>query len=350
MIAVKVVDRQGQCATFSAESGQRLLQAGLAAGVGLPHECATGTCGSCKATVVKGDVRRLWPEAPGAKALRSANETLLCQSAADGPVELSLRANFIPPYEPAPRETKGELSLVRELTPEVALFSIALHDPMAWQPGQFVLVSGLGIEGARGYSMTREVADPNRIDLLIRKDPAGRFSTALFDDLERSHEVTVFGPLGRATFSCDEGRPFIAMAGGSGIAGILAILDHAMNGGHFSKHQSKLFFGLRDAATSYLLDEISAAVAASQSNLAVTVAFSNEACSPEFAASYPNINFANGFVHDVVRAAMQSGAVPADTNPIFFVAGPPVMVNATMRMLVTECKVSPAEIRYDRFG
>ncbi len=47
---------------------------------------------------------------------------------------------------------------------------------------------------------------------------------------------------------------------------------------------------------------------------------------------------------------MLGGAVPADANPVFFVAGPPVMVNATMRMLVAECKVSPAEIRYDRFG
>lgn len=349
MTAVKIVDRKGDCATFSAASGQRLLQAGLASGVGLPHECATGTCGSCKATVIKGEVHRLWPEAPGAKAIRNANETLLCQSAADGPVELALRANFIPPYDPAPREIKGRLSLDRVLTPDVALFSIALDSPMSWQPGQFVLVSGLGIDGARAYSMTREAADTGRIDLLIRKDPAGKFSTTLFDDLSRSHDVTVFGPLGRATFACGEERPFIAMAGGSGIAGILAILDHAVNGGHFGRHQSKLFFGLRDAASSYLLDEISAAVAASQGNLAATVAFSNEACGAEFAARYPSIRFVDGFVHDVVRAAMQEGAA-AGANPVFFVAGPPVMVNAAMRMLVTECKVSPAEIRYDRFG
>ncbi len=276
MIPVKIVDRKGDCTTFSAASGQRLLQAGLASGVGLPHECATGTCGSCKAVVVSGEVERLWPEAPGAKAFRNANETLLCQSAAVGPVELSLRATFIPPYDLLPQEMKGELSLVRMLTPDVALFSIELEKRVSWKPGQFVVVSGFGIKGGRAYSMTRDASDQNRIDLLIRRDPAGMFSTALFDGLSRSHEVRVFGPLGRATFSCDEERPFVAMAGGSGIAGILAILDHALNGGHFLRHQSKLFFGLRDAASSYLLDEISAAVAASQGKLAATVAFSNE--------------------------------------------------------------------------
>lgn len=350
MIAVRIVDRRGDRATFSATSGQRLLQAGLASGAGLPHECATGTCGSCKAVVIKGEVRHLWPQAPGAKAFRNANETLLCQCAADGPVELSLRATFIPPYDPPPRETKGRLSLDRALTPEVALFSIALDASMSWRPGQFLLVSGLGIDGARAYSMTRDASDESRIDLLIRKDPAGRFSTALFDDLSRSHEVTVFGPLGRATFACDEDRPFIAMAGGSGIAGILAILDHAAKGGHFGRHRSKLFFGLRDAGSSYLLDEISAAIADSQRRLAATVAFSNESCGADFAARYPHIHFVDGFVHDVVRAALLEGAVPAGANPVFFVAGPPVMVNAAMRMLVTECRISPTEIRYDRFG
>ena len=65
MITVSVSDRAGASAAYHVRPGERLLHAGLAAGIGLPYECATGTCGSCKATVLEGSVRTLWDEAPG---------------------------------------------------------------------------------------------------------------------------------------------------------------------------------------------------------------------------------------------------------------------------------------------
>lgn len=353
MIPVAISDRNGERASFSAAQGQRLLQAGLAVGLGLPHECASGTCGNCKATLLSGDVRRLWPQAPGARVCRDPAEFLLCQTAADGPVEFALRSLFIAPYAHAPAEMGGTISCTRALTPEIATFRVTLDQPMPYSPGQFVLLSGLGVDGPRAYSMTQHEPGAMHLDLLIRKDASGAFTQALFDNLAASHEVRVFGPLGRATFACDEDRPFIAMAGGSGIAGILSILHHAEAADHFAKHSSHVFFGLRDSASSYLLEELSAAVARSQGKLAVTIAFSTAPCGEEFAGAYPFLNFTDGFVHDVVRARLlDDGAagLRAAQKPVWFVAGPPVMVNATMRVLITEGKISPMEIRYDRFG
>ena len=37
---------------FDAQPGERVLYAGLRAGIDLPYECATGTCGTCKAKLV----------------------------------------------------------------------------------------------------------------------------------------------------------------------------------------------------------------------------------------------------------------------------------------------------------
>jgi toluene monooxygenase electron transfer component len=34
---------------FEVEQGARMLYAGLAAGISLPYECGSGTCGTCKA-------------------------------------------------------------------------------------------------------------------------------------------------------------------------------------------------------------------------------------------------------------------------------------------------------------
>ncbi|WP_029584222.1 2Fe-2S iron-sulfur cluster binding domain-containing protein [Bradyrhizobium sp. URHD0069] len=353
MITIDISDKNGVLASFPAASGQRLLQAGLAAGLGLPHECATGTCGNCKATVVSGEVRRLWPNAPGAKVCRNPAETLLCQSAADGPVALTLRAAFTPPCDPPCAVMRGTLSRTRVLTPEISSFTVTLDDPIAYKPGQFVLISGLDVNGPRAYSMTEHQPQKSELSFLIRKDPAGAFTGALFNDSSTSHEVSVFGPLGRATFSSDEDRPFIAIAGGSGIAGVLAILDHALAKDHFEKHPSHIFFGLRDAESGYLLDELSSAVVRSERRLRVTVAFSNVPCSAELAARYPSLDFAGGFVHDVVRASFDAGSssgLAQMKSPLFFVAGPPIMVNATLRVLVAERRISPTEIRYDRFG
>lgn len=353
MIPVTISDRNGSRATFSAAREQRLLQAGLAAGLGLPHECASGTCGNCKATLLSGEVRRLWPQAPGARVCRDPADVLLCQTAALDAVEFELRTPFIASYADPCVEQRGRVSCTRVLTPEIAMFSVELERPISYQPGQFVLLSGLGVEGPRAYSMTCHTPGSKQLDLLIRKDAGGVFTSALFDDLPAIREVRVFGPLGRATFTSGEDRPLIAMAGGSGIAGILAILRHAEAASHFNKQPSQLFFGLRDAESSYLLEELSAMANRSEGQLAVTIAFSNVPCSADFSARYPALRFTSGFVHDVVRTHLLEGAQRepnALKKPVWFVAGPPAMVNATMRVLITEGRISPMEIRYDRFG
>ena len=67
----------GTSRRLESRSGERLLHAGLRQGVGLPYECASGTCGSCKATLVSGQIEDHWPEAPGRKHLRNPAEFLL---------------------------------------------------------------------------------------------------------------------------------------------------------------------------------------------------------------------------------------------------------------------------------
>src|SRR5262245_66134369 len=67
---------------FACEPGEKILHAGLRSGVELPYECATGTCGTCKATLLGGVVESEWPEAPGGRYLKSAAELLMWQSEA----------------------------------------------------------------------------------------------------------------------------------------------------------------------------------------------------------------------------------------------------------------------------
>ena len=77
-----VVTARNGTRDFECDPGEKILLAGLRSGVELPYECATGTCGTCKAKLVSGRTESAWPDAPGGRYLKSAGEFLMCQSVA----------------------------------------------------------------------------------------------------------------------------------------------------------------------------------------------------------------------------------------------------------------------------
>jgi toluene monooxygenase electron transfer component len=73
------VNARNRAFQFDTAPGVRVLQAGLAAGINLPYECGTGTCGTCKARLITGEVEDAWPEAGGRKYLKQPGEVLMCK-------------------------------------------------------------------------------------------------------------------------------------------------------------------------------------------------------------------------------------------------------------------------------
>jgi toluene monooxygenase electron transfer component len=233
------------------------------------------------------------------------------------------------------------------LTADVGRFEIDLGRPLGYDAGQFVLVEMEGCAGPRAYSMTRASDGTGSLGLLIRRFEGGEFTERLFAPSFEACRVSVVGPLGRAVFGADEARPFVALAGGSGIAGMLGILDAAAACGQFARHRNAVVFGVRDARAAYLLDELDAMASSAGEGLCVVVAFSDMAPDAESRIRFPHLRFASGFVHEVA-AQLPEGLIGPDT--VHFVAGPPLMVDATLRWLVLDRKVPTTEIRYDRFG
>ena len=62
MIKIRI---KGHEESFHSNGDDSLLRAGLRAGFGLPYECSTGSCGTCKFELLDGEVADLWPDAPG---------------------------------------------------------------------------------------------------------------------------------------------------------------------------------------------------------------------------------------------------------------------------------------------
>src|SRR3954452_16953880 len=92
-------------AAFAAEPREPLLYAALRAGVAVPYECATGTCGTCKARRITGVIINDWAEAPGTAYLKpERDEVLLCQTRALSPCSFEIpgSANLAVSRRPQP--------------------------------------------------------------------------------------------------------------------------------------------------------------------------------------------------------------------------------------------------------
>lgn len=337
---------------FESDDDETLLYAGLRQGVELPYECATGTCGTCRARVHEGEAEMIWEEAPGVSYIkREKNEILMCRAKAKGSCTLRVPAQVTesdggPNGASLPAYCQGELRNYQRLTHDVVQFEVALEGPMSFAAGQFALLEADAVVGNRAYSMVNYATRTDTLVFVVKRKPEGKFSDWLFDNDVTGTTLKVFGPLGRATFDPAEGKNVICIAGGSGIAGMMAIIEHGCQSGHFADHKGYIFFGVRTEKDTFYLDEFSAQVARYPDNLEVTIALSDEEDTSAIAARYPNLRFATGFVHSVASERM----VGKYDNMVAYVAGPPPMVDGALRMLVLEAKLPGTDIRYDKFS
>jgi toluene monooxygenase electron transfer component len=328
---------------FHGSPGERLLHAGLRAGVDLPYECASGTCGTCKARLVAGEIEDLWCEAPARKHLRGPDEFLLCQCAAKSDCRIEVRASRA--SVPAFRPDAGEAVVVdsRRLAPGVLAFAVELDRPIDFQAGQFVGLQFSAAPGFRSYSMVNHGRQVKRLEFVVKRKPDGRLTPWLLDHGIVGDRVQWYGPLGRAVFEPGCGQEILCIAGGTGIAGMMSILRCATDAGHFGTHRGRVFFGVRTLRDAFYLAELEALAGASGGALEVTVALSEEGPPAECAAIHPRLAFRRGFVHDVAKAA-----VGARYEGIAYLAGPPPAVDASLRVLLA-ARVPARNIRFDKF-
>lgn len=331
---------------FDARPGEQVLYAGLSAGIDLPYECATGTCGTCKAKLVAGRVHDGWPAAPGKKYLKpGSGEFLMCQCTAEDAVTLEV-SKFVYAMEPgacAPEACTGVLRGPQRLAHDVIAFGIELEDPCDFDAGQFVLLSAPGVPGYRAYSMVNFERGARRLDFVIKRKPDGGFSQWLFEQSRDGVRLDVFGPLGKATFDPALGKNILCIAGGSGIAGMMSILARASGARYFDSHRGWVFFGVRTMADAFFLRELSDS---RTGNLGITVALSEEDVSEKARQQWPALVFERGLVHEVTKNAMAGKY----RNVRAYVAGPPPAVDAAIRMLLLEAKLTTDNIRYDKFS
>jgi toluene monooxygenase electron transfer component len=335
---------------FESQAGDPILYSGLEQGIDLPYECATGTCGSCKVKRISGQFQCTWPESPGRKHLKSDDEFLMCQCVAVSDLQIEVRSKLKEPkqIESRPKWLSGVTIASAVVAPDVITISLRLDEAIHFLPGQFMVLEFEGIRGGRAWSMTNSAKTTDLVDFVIKKKPGGLLSDFLFAKSSLlGLKVKAFGPIGKATYTSDFQRNLICIAGGTGIAGMMSILDEYISGGAYQKYNAEVFFGVRTARDLFFASEFSHLVEQANGALKVVVAFSEEAATPEFMQLHPKLNFDQGFVHEVAWRQIEGQVKP---HTAAYLAGPPPLVDGALRILLLKARIPAAEIFYDKFG
>ena len=220
-----------------------VLDSALAAGVRLPHNCRGGICGTCRATVLSGSleddssVQLALTEKERAQGVR-----LLCQARPTADA-VEIRPHAPLPRQPVRKDAGPQAHLCeavanRPITPRVRELVFALPNTarLVYQAGMNMEIAVPGVAPPRTYSLLDAPGpDCMPVDglvrfLVARQDP-GAASAWLHDTLRPGMVVSLKGPFG--TFALPENvpGPVLGLAGGTGIAPVLAVVEEALGGG-----------------------------------------------------------------------------------------------------------------------
>lgn len=222
-----------------------LLDAALRAGVPYPHGCRTGECGACKSRLISGEVRHS-PCDPNALSSdeRQAGLILPCRAHAKTDVVLSWK---IKEASASPIRLKARINCVERAAADVVIVRLQPKTQLPFKAGQFARLRFDG-NPARSYSMANHPQD-ECLEFHIRLLPGGLISTYVVEKAKLGEMVEIEGPFGSAYLRENPHAPIIAIAGGTGLAPIRAIVEHALSIGWEERIQ--VWAGFRSAEHCY---------------------------------------------------------------------------------------------------
>ncbi|WOP17267.1 benzoate 1,2-dioxygenase electron transfer component BenC [Raineyella sp. LH-20] len=315
----------------TAQPGQTVAEASYRARINIPVDCLDGACGTCKAFCESGSYD------PGCYI----EDALSAAEAAEGyclPCQMTPRTDLVVRIAATSEVAKTVAGTFAATVVEICRhsdnvigFTIEVDDraSLSYLPGQYVNIEVPGTDERRSYSFSTS-PDEDRLTFLVKITPGGAMSTWLAERAAVGDRLTLHGPNG--SFFLREGTtPLLLLAGGTGLAPILAMLRTAAKAG--STRPMHLIYGVNTDSEAVELGTL----AALQEQL------------PHFTWDYT--------VTDPAAKARKKGYVTAhmdpqhlhDGNVSVYLCGPPPMVEA-VRTHFQATGLEPEGFFYEKFS
>jgi CDP-4-dehydro-6-deoxyglucose reductase, E3 len=287
--------------TFKANAGDVLLDAAIANGVHIPHDCRAGLCGSCLAKVVQGST--ILGETPVPGMVHACQARILS--------DIKIETEQVP----AAVFAEGRVASLRELAPDVVEVSIEPDRRLTYRPGQYFKFRFRGFP-TRSYSATRPLSGRPRartITLQIRRLEGGRVSPHLGLSIQAGHPVSIEGPYGSAFLRDGKTERLVLLSSGTGFAPIWGIACAALR--ENPERKIVLIAGVRTADPIYMTPALAQLVRFP--NVEVIVAMGRRpSVSEQVREGYPNDHLPSLSETDIVYACGPTHLIEALSSSV----------------------------------
>ncbi len=241
----------------------------------------------------------------------------------------------------APRKLAWRIGVVVETSPDTPRTKSLFLEIPGWEghrAGQHVdvrLTAEDGYQAQRSYSIASAPED-NIVELLVERLDDGEVSPYLTDELRAGDGLELRGPIGGwFAWEAREGGPLLLVAGGSGIAPLMAMIRHRQTAD--DETPVRLLFSSRTYEDVIFREELER-FAAEDETLEITHTLTRSA-PPGW----------KGYDRRIDEEMLGEVAFTPDEMPLAFVCGPTPLVETVATTLVG-LGHEPTRVKTERFG
>lgn len=310
---------------------ETVADASYKARINIPLDCRDGACGTCKALCESGTY-------DGGDYIEEAltddeaeqGYCLPCQMTPESDLVLQI-ATTSDVAKTAAATYTATITDIRRFSDSTVGFTAEIpnRDELVFLPGQYVNITVPGTGQSRSYSFSTGPNDPH-LSFLVKITEGGLMSEYLRDRAQVGDTLEFTGPFG-SFFLRERTRPALLLAGGTGLAPILAILARMQE--QDSDLPVHLIYGASFDQDVVELDKLE-----------------------EYTRSLPNFTF-EYCVSDPATSAANKGYVTSlfepknlnDGDVDVYLCGPPPMVEAVRTHFDSE-GLTPANFFFEKFN
>jgi benzoate/toluate 1,2-dioxygenase reductase subunit len=330
-VRIKLLFSDGVVYDVPAQSGQSVVEAASAAGLSLLTDCSNGQCGTCVAQCVAGAVSLGDYDSAVLPDEDREDGAILCcvtHAQADAVIEL--------PYESSEASAgelpsqMGQVVSVSAVADEIYKLVVRVPQAVDFLAGQYVRLRPEGESCWRSYSMANETGQ-TELEFYVRVVAGGAFSQWVTTQAKPGASIEVGAPRG-SFFLRDEDAPTLLVAGGTGLAPILAMLHKIRDADTHRDTPVRVLIGARSGAHLFAQAQLQA-VQEALPHVHIDIACEDQA--PE--------GCHQGYATDLITA----DTVLPDTR--IYLCGPPAMVEAG-RAAASKAGVSKSRVLCECFN
>lgn len=309
-------------------AGEKVLDAAYRAKINLPMDCSDGVCGTCKCRIETGayDLGDDYIEDALTEDEAAEGLVLTCQMTVSSDCVLSVPTTSTA-CKTGQQRFGATVAKVEQHQDAAIVLELDVDDTApSFLPGQYVNIDVPGSGDNRSYSFSSP-SGQGRVGFVIKMIPGGVMSSWLAR-AQVGEKLNLTGPLG-SFYLREPVRPLLFLAGGTGLAPFLSMLETLARAG--SQQKIHLIYGVTRDLDLVLVEQIEAYKAR-------LPGFTYSTVVAEEASQHPR----KGWVTQHMPDDLTEGGFD------LYLCGPPAMVDAVRRYL-DDAGIKPASFHYEKF-